>query len=133
MLTPAVLASAALGSALGGMARVWVAERGRRWFGEQFPWGTLLVNLSGALLLGLLAGYWLAAQTNLQQGAWSFLVIGLLGSYTTVSSFSLQTLALWHEQRPLAAAGNALVSLLGCLLLMALGVCFAGWLAGATA
>ena len=126
-----MLASAALGSALGGMARVWVAEHGRRWFGEQFPWSTLLVNLSGALLLGLLAGYWLAAHTDLHHTAWSFLVIGVLGSYTTVSSFSLQTLALWQSGRPVAALGNALASLLGCLLLMTLGMFLGNGLTGA--
>lgn len=132
MLTPGLLASAALGSALGGMARVWVAERSGRWLGDRFPWGTLLVNLSGALLIGLLAGLWLTSTIHDAAGhtARAFLVTGILGSYTTVSSFSLQTLALWRERRPFAALLNIGLSLLGCLILIALGATAGHWLAG---
>lgn len=66
----------------------------RRW-GVQFPLGTLVVNSSAALLIGLLAA-WLDTMPE-QSQAGSIIAIGLLGSYSTVSSFSLQTLILWQS------------------------------------
>ena len=105
-----------LGGGLGSVARHlasgWVA---RHW-GATFPWGTLLVNVTGSLVIGLFAaltapeGRWLVPATGRQ-----FFMIGVLGGYTTFSSFSLQTLALAQEGEWLQAAGNAAGSLLGCL------------------
>jgi CrcB protein len=84
----------AVGSGLGGAARhllsVLLAER----FGEQFPWGTLAVNVSGSFLIGALATL-LTPEGPLALGptARHFLLAGLFGGFTTYSSFSLQTLA----------------------------------------
>jgi fluoride exporter len=85
----------AVGGALGAGLRYGISGVVDRRIGELFPWGTLTVNVSGAVLIGILASAW---HSGLPTGAftagWVFLVVGVLGSYTTVSSFSLQTLAL---------------------------------------
>jgi fluoride exporter len=112
----------ALGSALGGMARFFVSGVVGRRFGETFPWGTMVVNVSGALLLGLVAG---AVGEQGDTAFWAFIAIGCLGSYTTVSSFSLQTLALAREGDWRRAAGNVVLSLVLCL-----GAVTLGFLAG---
>jgi fluoride exporter len=106
-----------LGSALGGLGRYLISGMVARRFGETFPWGTLVVNLSGALLIGVLAGAGALAVGEVRQ----FLVIGVLGSYTTVSSFSLQTLALVRDGERWPALANILLSLAGCLLMATLG------------
>lgn len=112
----------ALGSAIGGAARHWcsvlVAER----FGEAFPWGTLIVNVVGSLLIGVLAalaepdGRW-----YLDASARQFLMIGVLGGFTTFSSFSLQTLNLMRDGHWLYAAANMVGSVLVCLVAVWLG------------
>jgi fluoride exporter len=88
-----------VGSAAGGMTRFWLADAVAHRYGERFPWGTLVVNVSGALAAGICA----ALLSNWHTGetaslAWRLGIVGFLGSYTTVSSFSLQTLALAHER-----------------------------------
>ncbi|MBR2514823.1 MAG: fluoride efflux transporter CrcB [Halomonas sp.] len=115
----------AIGGALGGMGRFaisnWMAQR----FGSSFPWGTLAVNTSGAFIAGWLFGQ--LGQANAQLSALGlFTVIGVLGGYTTVSSFSLQTLALWQRGQLLRAALNITATLLLGLVMAALGF----WLAG---
>ena len=88
----------ALGSALGGTARYFLSGLIARRVGETFPWGTLLVNISGALLIGIFGAL---ARNNASLVAssnpWLFAVTGFLGCYTTVSSFSLQTLSLARD------------------------------------
>lgn len=110
------LACVLAGSALGGMARFWLSGIVARRIGETFPWGTLAVNASGALTIGFFAAAAsavpvLAAHSPL----WHLGVVGFLGSYTTVSSFSLQTLLLMMGGDPLRALGNMLLSLGLCL------------------
>lgn len=112
----------AVGSALGGMARFCVSGIVGRRIGETFPWGTLAVNISGALLLGLVAG---AAGAPGDRHIGPFVVAGFLGSYTTVSSFSLQTLTLAQAGARRHAAANIALSVGGCLAAAALGL-FAG-------
>ena len=110
----------ALGGALGGVSRHYVSGAVAARLGEAFPWGTLAVNASGAALIGLLAG---VAERG---GAWMFLAVGVLGAYTTVSTFALQTLSLWRG----GAWGRAVVNMA-----LSLGLCLAlaaaGWALGA--
>ncbi|AMD02527.1 Putative fluoride ion transporter CrcB [Halomonas chromatireducens] len=111
---------------MGGMARLAASRLLARWLGTGFPWGTLAVNLSGALLAG-----WIAGRLGVPQGldlssAWLGLMIGVLGGYTTVSSLSLQTLALWQSGRVSAALSNIGTTCLAGLALAWLG----WWLAG---
>jgi CrcB protein len=116
--TLAAMAWAALGGAIGGPARFLVSGLIGRRFGETFPWGTLAVNVSGAFAIGLLSTTLLRAAAG---PAWVFAVTGVLGSYTTVSSFSLQTLALAREGQLRLAALHAASSLAACLVAVAVG------------
>lgn len=114
----------ATGCALGGILRVWIAgligARGDR----LIPWNTLAVNASGALLLGMLAGL---IGTGPGGSLWWPLGVGLLGSYTTVSSFSLQTMLLLRAGNRAAALANVALSLGLCLVLAAVGLTLGGW------
>lgn len=107
----------ALGGGVGGVGRFWVSGLVARRYGEAFPWGTLVVNVSGSTCIGVLAGLLLGggALTATQTPLWAGLVLGMLGSYTTVSSFSLQTLALVRAGEPVRAALNVVGSLSLCL------------------
>ncbi|QOR40512.1 camphor resistance protein CrcB [Billgrantia diversa] len=116
----------AAGGALGGMARMAVSQRLARLAGTSFPWGTLVVNLSGALLAGGMAGWLGMSRDTAMSGGWSLLVVGLLGGYTTVSSLSLQSLTLWQSGRRAAALANVSATTIAGLALAALG----WWLTG---
>jgi CrcB protein len=112
----------ALGSGLGGVARFalsgWVAHH----FGETFPWGTLIVNVLGCFVIGFFHtltspdGRWLVGPTGRQ-----FFMTGVLGGFTSFSSFSLQTLALAREGEWLHAGGNVIGSVVLCLAAVWLG------------
>lgn len=111
-----------LGSALGGMARYWLSGVAAHAFGETFPWGTLLVNVSGSFAIGFFAtltdpdGRYYFGSTARQ-----FVLIGLCGGYTTFSSFSIQTLNLVREGEWGAAGGNIVGSVVLCLVAVWLG------------
>ena len=106
----------ALGSVIGGTARFWLSGFVARQVGETFPWGTIVVNVSGAFLLGVLAASAARHGIFASTGPWQFAAIGILGTYTTVSSFSLQTLSLARGGETMLAAGNVVLSLALCLL-----------------
>ncbi|WP_444679425.1 CrcB family protein [Halomonas sp. E19] len=94
---------------------------------DRVSWGTLAVNLSGAFAAGVLAGLLGMPHGELSPApAWLGLVVGGLGGYTTVSSLSLQTLALWQSGRTHAALANLGATLGAGLTLAALG----WWLGG---
>lgn len=116
------LAWVAAGSALGGAARFAVSGLVARAIGETFPWGTMTVNVTGSAALGVLAA--LAGGGGIGPGLWQLVAVGFLGSYTTVSSFSLQTLALVRDGETRRAAANVALSLGLCLGAAAAG--FAG-------
>ncbi len=112
-----------LGSALGGMARHWLALITLKRFGPAFPWGTLMVNVIGSFLIGLVSvlaiqGRGPFASLSVQR----FFLVGLLGGFTTFSSFSLQTLQLFEKGQNLWATLNIVGSLASCLLAVWLGV-----------
>jgi CrcB protein len=120
-----------LGSALGGTARYFVSGLVARHFGETFPWGTMTVNVSGAFVIGILgelAGR--GAGIFSHPEPWLFAVTGFLGCYTTVSSFSLQTLALARDGETVRAAGNVVASVVLCLAAVALGFAASAALVG---
>jgi len=105
-----------LGGGLGTLARFWVSGLVARHFGETFPWGTLLVNLSGSLVIGFFAtstgteGRWLVAPATRE-----FFMLGVCGGYTTFSSFSLQTLKLIQDGEWFRAGANVVGSVVLCL------------------
>lgn len=111
----------ALGSACGGVARFllagWMGER----VGGPFPWGTVLVNVTGSALIGALAAIEDAGRDTLSLPARQFLMTGVLGGYTTFSSFSLQTLRLAQEGDWARAGANVAGSVLLCLAGVAAG------------
>ncbi|MEW6305910.1 MAG: fluoride efflux transporter CrcB [Verrucomicrobiota bacterium] len=112
----------ALGSALGGMGRYWLSGVIANRVGETFPWGTMFVNVTGSFLIGFLAVS-TATEGRLLMSpmARKFLLVGILGGYTTFSSFSLQTLNLMQEGQWGAASLNILLSVAACLLAVWLG------------
>jgi CrcB protein len=113
---------AMLGSALGGGARLYVSTLVSRGLGTQFPWGTLMVNLLGCLVVGVL-GAMLAPPGRIHdlQEVRVFLVVGVLGGFTTFSAFSLEALMLLQRGAVPAAAAYVAASLAGCLLAAWLG------------
>lgn len=114
------LALVALGSLVGAPARYFISGLIARRFGETFPWGTLAVNTTGCFAIGLL-GAIAATYPSFSGAPWQFAVGGALGSFTTVSSFSLQTLNLARDREFGFAGRNVLLSLLFCLSAVALG------------
>ncbi len=123
------LAAILVGSALGGVARMWLGERLARRFGMAFPWHTLTVNATGALAIGVLVGSLPGGLAGGSAGtAWWLLGVGALGSYTTVSSFSLETLVLAHAGRWRAVAANVGLSLGLCLPAVGVGLMVGTWL-----
>jgi CrcB protein len=117
----------ALGSAVGGVARYGSAVLFARLGPALFPWSTLAVNVSGSLLIGVLAGLSLADGRALIGGdARALLMVGLCGGFTTFSSFSLETLRLAREGAWVWAGANVMFSVLLCL-----GAVWLGTLLGA--
>ena len=121
------LAYVALGGALGALARYgisgWVYDR----MGENFPWGTLVVNVVGCLALGLVIR-WLQVSA-LSPEVRPFLTIGVLGAFTTFSTFSYETVALLQEGQWLRAGlymgGSVVLGLIAMVAGMALATAFA--------
>ena len=106
----------ALGGALGSVARYACSLGAIRWLGASFPWGTLFVNVTGSFAIGMLAALVSAdGRPMLGSDARSFLMIGVLGGFTTFSSFSLETLALARSGALGAASANVALSLVLCL------------------
>ncbi len=112
----------AIGSALGGMARYWCSGIVARSTGEWFPWGTLVVNVSGSFVIGLMAA--LSAVEGpflIRPELRIFVMVGICGGYTTFSSFSLQTLELIQEGEWLWAGANCVLSVVLCVIAVWLG------------
>jgi fluoride exporter len=112
----------ALGSAIGGVARFWLANLiAERWSGP-LPWGTIIVNVTGSLAIGLLAAMTTTGGRWQLDPRWvPFLMSGVCGGYTTFSAFSLQTLVLAQQQQFWHALGNVLLSSVLCLASVWLG------------
>ena len=115
-----------IGGGLGSLTRWWFSGFIAGAVGQTFPWGTLLVNVTGSFIIGLFAtvtgpeGRWLAPASFRQ-----FFMLGVCGGYTTFSSFSLQTLNLAEEGEWLYAGANVVFSVVSCLVAVWLGHLFA--------
>jgi CrcB protein len=106
----------ALGGALGSAARYACTLAASRWLGTAFPWGTLLVNVAGSFAIGLLATLVATdGRSALGADARAFVLVGILGGFTTFSSFSLDTLSLARGGALGAAAANVALSVALCL------------------
>jgi CrcB protein len=112
----------AAGGALGTMGRYWLSGVVARVMGETFPWGTLLINVSGSFVIGLFAaltgpdGRVLVGSSGRQ-----FVMVGLCGGFTTFSAFSLQTLNLMNDGEWFRASGNIVLSVVLCLIAVWVG------------
>jgi CrcB protein len=111
-----------LGGAIGTIGRFWLNDAVSRRFGETFPLGTLVINVTGSFAIAFFAtmttpeGRWMAPARGR-----AFFMTGICGGYTTFSSFSLQTLNLALDGEWLHAGANVGLSLTLCLLAAWLG------------
>ena len=114
----------AAGGALGSMARYALNGAVSARLGETFPLGTLVVNIAGSFVLGVLGALTIPEgrmSSEARAFATQFLMIGICGGFTTFSSFSLQTLNLLRDREWLYAGGNVMLSVVLCLLATWLG------------
>lgn len=107
-----------LGAGLGGTARFGVNVACARYCGIAFPWSTLIINIAGSTVMGLIAGYLtLKATEAWALGARLFLMTGVLGGFTTFSAFSLDAAVLWERGQASEAAayvvGSVALSIAG--------------------
>jgi len=111
----------AAGGAIGALLRYWtsVAVHGR--LGVSFPYGTLTVNVIGSLLMGFLY-IWLIERMVAGPAMRAFLMIGVLGAFTTFSTFSIETLNLLESGHLSKAVANILVSMIVCITAAGIGV-----------
>ena len=117
----------ALGGAIGASARYLVSGWMGAWLGPGFPWGTFFANVSGSFLIGVVLV--LVEGGSLPAGARPFLAVGILGGYTTFSSFSYESLGLLTDTGLLLMLLNTLGQLALGLIFVYLGV-VAGRLVG---
>lgn len=116
----------AAGSAAGGVSRFWLSGAVARLIGETFPWGTLVVNVTGSFVIGFIAvltapdGRFFVGST-----ARLALMAGFCGGYTTFSSFSIQTLNLLNDGQYLYAGANVGLSVVLCLVAVWAGAALA--------
>ena len=112
----------ALGSAIGGTFRFWLSGLIANAVGQTFPWGTMVVNITGSLAIGLFATLTAPDGRYFIPGEWrQFFMIGVCGGYTTFSSFSLQTLNLVQDGEWLWAGLNIGLSVILCMVGVWLG------------
>ena len=111
----------ALGGSMGAMLRFYFTQLAESWFGKQFPFGTLAVNVIGAFLLAVV--YSLIQRGMINEMPYKFLLgVGLMGALTTFSTFSVDTLALLENGLWLKAALNVILNVFVCLFAAFLGV-----------
>lgn len=114
----------AAGGAVGALLRFWMSTTIVLIFGRAFPYGTLAVNVLGSLIMGFLYVY-MIDKLSVSPEWRAALLIGLLGSFTTFSTFSIETLNLIEHGAQIKAALNILLSVVLCL-----GAAWVGVLAG---
>ena len=116
----------AIGSAIGGMLRHFMTLVVNAQFGEKFPYAILIINIIGSTLIGI------AASSLHQQQARQFIIIGLIGGFTTFSSFSLQNIVLMQNGEWGKAALYMFLSVALCLFGTWLGFLLTGFFKSAS-
>ncbi len=115
----------AIGGGIGALLRYQTGRLMTLWLGPDtvsaFPWATLTVNVLGSLAMGILAG-WLARHGQGGEQLRLFIGVGVLGGFTTFSSFSLEMMLLIERGQPFHALSYALVSMLAGLIALYLGL-----------
>ena len=116
------------GGAIGAMARHGVSRLSLHWLGPNFPWGTLTANVAGSFAMGLVIA-WLARHEPHAPALRAFLTVGLLGAFTTFSTFSLDAVSLYRDRTLMIAAAylgaSVVLSIAGLVAGLALGRQFA--------
>jgi len=115
------LLAIAAGGAIGAVLRYWTSVSVHGRLGAAFPYGTLTVNVIGSLLMGFLY-IWLIERMTVGPVLRAFLMIGLLGAFTTFSTFSVETLNLLESGQVTRALANVMISVIVCITAAALGV-----------
>jgi len=108
-----MMIAVAIGGAIGAMSRYAISSHIARMMGSGFPWGTLAVNLIGSFLMGLLAPLLLSRISSPEIRG--FITVGVLGSLTTFSTFSMETVVLYQRGDTALAALNIGVSVAACI------------------
>jgi CrcB protein len=112
----------ALGGACGAITRFLVSSGIYQWLGRDFPYGTLVVNVIGSFLMGLLTEGLILHRISIGMEYRAAILIGFIGAFTTFSTFSLETFYLLEQGSVSRAALNIAVSVGGCLLAVWLGL-----------
>ena len=99
----------AAGGAIGAMARHAVSRSAMHLLGPNFPWGTLTVNIAGSFAMGLII-VWLSQREPASPALRAFLTVGLLGAFTTFSTFSLDVVTLYKDRTMMIAASYLIAS-----------------------
>lgn len=105
----------ALGGSLGAISRYWVSTATYSWLGSNFPYGTLMVNVTGALVMGFLTVV-LVQRFDVSDEVRLGLIVGFLGSFTTFSAFSIDTIHWIENGALIKALVYILVSVIACVL-----------------
>ena len=114
-----------LGGALGSVALHGVTIATARLLGAPSPWATAAVNMIGSMVIGVLAGALAANRLSMSRPAQAFVFVGILGGFTTFSSFMLDSLTLTQTGEPASAAVNLIGQVSA-----GLALTYAGYLAG---
>ena len=122
MVVLMVGAGGLLGAVLRYLISTWVQGAA----GSGFPYGTLAVNAAGCLVIGLVAGY-AEARQPLSSHAQAFLVVGVLGGFTTFSAFGIDTVRLLRDGAYLAGAANVVLQVAVGLVAVVIGLRLAQW------
>jgi CrcB protein len=109
------------GGAIGALLRFWISNGVHALLGRDFPYGTLTVNVLGSLIMGLC--YVLLVERMSAGPEWrAFIIIGVLGAFTTFSTFSMETFNLIEAGQLFKAVANVMLSVVVCVLAAWLGV-----------
>jgi fluoride exporter len=112
----------AIGGALGSVLRFWINDLVLAKTGGNFPWGILIINVTGSFLIGVFFAFSDPdGRMLISPSLRTFLMVGICGGYTTFSSFSLETLKQLQDRQWLYAGGNIILSVVLCLIAVWLG------------
>jgi CrcB protein len=114
----------AAGASMGAVFRWWMVLLMQRWFGAGYPWATLLVNAVGSFILGFLV-IWFLDKTHLSDLLRLLLTVGFLGSFTTFSTFSVETVRLMEQGSVTMSLIHIVGSVVLCITMAWLGMLLA--------